>query len=753
MGTPWCDRPLEYRQAHNRNRYLKRKGTVKEKARQRARIRKHYRYWVGIDGEGRSIRSCETHGDSCKNLYSDCDVYWQSFPEKDKFSIRHCRAHNDECRPNDDNACDIYCKEHKYISLVWSNADGSLTDKIVSEQGLTTKQCLNFILSIPKHARIAGFAIGYDLTKILEEMPNEKIRLLTHPDLRPKNRFGKARKLRFGRYRLDLVATRLEIGQADPSRPKRTLAHSNRSVNDVFKFFGTSFVKSLKNWQVGTPEELARIQAGKEKRSDFDRTSTDYIVNYSLDECRLLAQMFSKVYEAHEQADLPLTQFYGAGSTASVMLEQLGIDEQAKTIREITPGPVQLAASYAFFGGRFEIARRGEIPGLVHDFDISSAYPYQISQLPCLTCGTWTLTRDIERARHAQAALIRYELAPWKGPVPPWGPFPFRQEDGSIPYPIESGGGWVHQTEFFAAQRLFPNVKMAEAWVYETACKHRPFAKVPEWYLTRLAWGKEGRGYVLKLGMNSIYGKLAQIIGSAKYQCRIWAGMVTAGCRAQLLDFIGQHERWSDILMLATDGVWSLCDIKPHSPRDTGTDHEVFDQVAKKTVRKPLGAWEHGHFKHGVFMARPGIYFPLQATDDQIEEAKARGIGTKDFWKLREEVRSWFQKHNGDRPYWFDAGTLSPRFIGLRSGITAKNRRRDEFGKWVRSGRFCSFAPAPKRQLGNAQGRLDVLRLDPSIFSKPYDKDKANPIEEGFDEKELFDDIYAREMLDQPDLA
>ena len=44
------------------------------------------------------------------------------------------------------------------------------------------------------------------------------------------------------------------------------------------------------------------------------------------------------------------------------------------------------------------------------------------------------------------------------------------------------------------------------------------FRDLSEYYETRLQWGKEARGIVLKLGMNSVYGKLAQSVGSHRYR-------------------------------------------------------------------------------------------------------------------------------------------------------------------------------------------------------------------------------------------
>jgi hypothetical protein len=54
-----------------------------------------------------------------------------------------------------------------------------------------------------------------------------------------------------------------------------------------------------------------------------------------------------------------------------------------------------------------------------------------------------------------------------------------------------------------------------EAWIYETECDCQPFARMPEFCRERVKIGKEGAGIVLKLGSNSVYGKLAQSVGGS----------------------------------------------------------------------------------------------------------------------------------------------------------------------------------------------------------------------------------------------
>lgn len=708
------------------------------------------RYWVGIDGEGKT-----------------CSV----------------------------------CGRHHYISLNWSNADGSRKGEVVAEPWpvglccqkaakkgirvhLSTEDCLNLILSIPKHARISGYALGYDLTKWVEDLPDAAIYRLPRLPAGKKKTCVRWITSSGRRFKLRMLSTEFYVTECNASWKEV----KKRTVHDGFKFFGRTFVGALEDWDVGSKKERQFLQEMKDKRGNFEQESMTAIVDYSDLEVRRLAELMTKMVRAHDEGKIPLTMFYGAGSTAAAMLDVMKIrdylpqDDYAQAYPELND-----AIFKAFFGGRFEIARQGFVRKLVHDWDISSAYPYQTFFLPCLRCGTWSKTKDIDRARQANAALIRYELGRWKHGLPAWGPFPFREKEGTIPFPIESGGGWICKDEFFAGRRIWDNVEFKEAWVYETSCKHHPFKNVPHWYLARLGIGKEGAGIVFKLGLNAIYGKLAQQIGSRKYHNLLWAAIITSGCRAQLLDLMGCHERLEDILMVATDGLNGLTKITPPKPRDTGTDIVVIERKTGEKIRKPLGGWEHHTFEQGMFLARPGIYFPItedtskhphdcscdacKKVEKMFKDAKARGIGTRHLWKHRYHVMKHWEETKG-APYSFfdndieggnpkkckhcqDKSRGCPyhqaldRFVGLRTGITISGRRTNLYGKWYRKVQKLDFKPEPKRNY-DAKRNLIVRRLDRNVTSEPYSK-RSEVDEALVNGDDFLFESSVLESLDQPD--
>ena len=646
--------------------------------------------------------------------------------------------------------------DHKYVLLAASTESGDKEWYVEANPGigrLTTTECLDLILSLPtRQTKIFSYSFNYDLTKMLMDLDNESLFFLFRPELR-KGFFGptsiewcpSCRRDEDGNwdctcgesYWLNLQGTKFSVKKGN----KRVV------IWDLFKFFQAKFVGALEDWKVGTPELWKRMTIMKDQRADFDKISRQEVINYCLEETRCMGQLARKLVEAHESQDLKLRTYYGAGSSGAAMLTAMDIKSKlAPTMPEMKE-----AVASAFFGGRFENSVIGAIREPLESLDISSAYVYQLAFLPCLQHGSWSHTtkrKDIEKAQAQSGALIRYSLGPAEeaGDIgKSWGPFPFRGKDGSISFPIESGGGWIWLDEFLAGERLFANVRFEEAWVYSSNCNCKPFGRIPEYYNLRVKIGKEGPGIVIKLGMNSCYGKLAQSLGNAIFQSWIWAGMITSGCRAQLLEVLGLHKDPANCLMFATDGILTReRNLVMPKPLDTKTG-----------TTKPLGGWERKDCPKGVFIARPGIYFPLEPTIEEIKQVRARGVGRSvvlEHWKT---ILDTWEKDGVD-----GIATVAnvTRFCGAKTSIScshsvtkfkrARGRgTKPAYGQWRSREVALTFNPLPKRQAVNPDGiTLEVRRFPFDLASTPYRKAIG---ERSQDAKEMK--AAAQELGEQPD--
>jgi len=595
---------------------------------------------------------------------------------------------------------------HRYTLLATSDETGTFHRYIEREQGLTTDDCLEFLLELGNYHHTAfAFAFNYDLTKILSALSNEAIYYLFRPEKREQS-FGGFSKVSYRDYKLHYNGAYFSVKQG-----KRKF-----QIWDLFKFYQSSFVKTLKNWSVTSQEEIDHIAKLKEQRSEFETTNIDTIRDYCLRECKLMGALAHKLVDSHADVGLKLTQFYGAGSTASLLLEIMEVDKKRRP-----PPPDMLdAVMRSFIGGRFENSHVGSL-GKTRDrfnliwfeplfsYDVSSAYPYQTYRLPCLEHAKWQITTDEKLATSEDVtALILWQQNP-NAPVSSWGALPFRSSKGTIIFPEAGGMGWTWKEEYLAAKDLFPeNYKMVIAYYARKTCSCRPLPDLPKYYRERCRIGKNGPGIVLKLGPNAVYGKIAQSVGHPKFACWIWASLITSGVRAQILRAMKQASKLSNIISIATDGIISKERLILEKPDDTGTSD----------LEKPLGGWEEKILTDGLFLARPGISFPL--TGISQAEVKSRGFGSKAIFNNAQIIMDTFARDG------VNATVHLPginRFYGAKTSVWKTSTgytRTPEYGDWYMYEPYMSFNPMPKRVSMRPDGSLVCHRLSANVISSPY---------------------------------
>ena len=344
--------------------------------------------------------------------------------------------------------------------------------------------------------------------------------------------------------------------------------------------------------------------------------------------------MMHKVLRQAHELNIEQNAFSGAGSIAAALFTR----EQIKFYmgRPDEDHPATRAFRYAYFGGRFDTASIGEHP-IAHQYDINSAYPSQVRNLPCLACAEWKRVKDFD------PSLIGVWDVEWNNAHDyeldyRFPPFPLRMKDGRICYPTR-GAGWYHTSEVAAALTYDSykcHIKVFRGWVIDpdSRCDHKPFDFVNDLYKQRQQLKQAGNfgEKILKLGMNAMYGKLAQAIGFTNpltdeisvppYQSFFWAGMVTAGCRAQISTVLAKHDQ--NIISVATDGIVSKV------------------LIPELKISKELGDWEYTSTNE-LFVAQSGMYEYMNEEHNPV--VRTRGIGRRevDFQKMRDAFRKFYE--------------------------------------------------------------------------------------------------------------
>lgn len=592
---------------------------------------------------------------------------------------------------------------HDYVLLAAS--DGSYIEDY-SIGGLSTERCFEFLLGLGERHKgrvITGFYTSYDVNMMFRDLPESVLSGLWLGGIRT----WRAPSGAYKQYRIEYVPNRvLRIRQGCwyiDSDTELARWKTFRSVTcwDSFQFFQMSFVKALRDWQVCDDATITRISSMKDTRGNFADGMQDSIREYCMDECRLLTEMMYRISDTLDSLDIHLTSWYGAGSIAAALFKQHKIKSHIK--RDWDDG-VHAAIMAAYFGGRVETFAVGIHTAASMNYDVRSAYPAATANLPSLADCVVLKTTSYD----AEAKYAIWHVR-WRAKTTPirLTPFPFRYQK-RIFWP-HSGSGWYHASEVTAALEVFADsaieIEIIEGYIFEPSTDERPFAWVPALYEERAAYKRVGdaREKILKLGLNSLYGKTAQSIGgkdgqAPPFQCYLWAGMITADCRARLLRAAAMSD---SVLAIATDGLFTSA------------------PVEQLELGDGLGDWEATEVEAGLMLIQPGVYAtPKLGKGGSGSFAKSRGFSARaiDYDAL---ARAWREKRMAA-----EIRISETRFIGFGYAL-AVNRLSDIWRRWITGEKCIHFSGTTSKSFDpTAVLDAELVRLvapdAPAEISSPY---------------------------------
>ena len=558
--------------------------------------------------------------------------------------------------------------------------------KVENPDGLDFYECAKFLTGLPQKRIYVSYFFDYDVTMIVKSLPQERVTRLLDRSKRSHDGNWQLLPLDIGEYQVDYLPHKeFKIRRADQKH--------FTIINDVGTFFQTGFAYTIEKWDIGTPEQREMIRSGKIKRGEF-RFMTPEIRAYNAIEILLLEQLMEAFRAQCISTGYVPWKWQGPGNLAGAMLKHHSIP-RSKEIPILKNEEFRRLANDAYYGGRFETTAVGPVRRPVYQYDINSAYPAELRELPCLAHGSWKQIRklpDYEQLWFGQVYFHHDNRASRL-----LCNLPMRRKDGSIYYPAE-GNGVYWSTELAAANSAGTHIALASGWVYESHCDCRWFSFIDPYYQKRLALGKTTKGFVLKLAGNSLYGKIAQSVGYAPYANPVWAGLITAGCRAKLVRAYSGHEY--DIIMLATDGIFSL------SPLDV-------------KVSKELGDWELETHDE-MFIVQVGVYYLANG------QLKTRGVEKKRLdGRLPDFEAEWLKyKESGGINYVVKADV--DNFITAKAALS--RRKWNLAGTWESIEREVGFDWSVKRMRSPAfDDKYGIFRTLPywgkrDEFSVGYDR-------------------------------
>lgn len=587
---------------------------------------------------------------------------------------------------------------------ILGNSEGGLI-RAEDYQYLTTDQCLEFLIAekekYPEHIHV-GFAIGYDMEMFCRNIP--------FAELQKKNK----NPIRYKKWRIE-VRHRKFIMITD-TETKTTI-----QIYDIFSFWNTSAIKALKaDPRIGPNDPRVKfIEAGKNDRGTFQYSEIDTkVLPYMKVELELYRDLISNLRDNLVELDLVPPAWYGPSAIVSMLYRRAGlkkymarpkgdlyryrrkkhglIQKPSSEYSYSIPDSVNRAALAAYSGGRFEQFKVGLHSAKAYEYDINSAYPYAMTFLPQLSEGRWAHydKDELDKLRKTQRLppgnaqfgfyKIWYEfendteaviLSKATGTLPPH-PFSHRAEDGTVSYPREYFGWQAYWTAKEAWSQI-PSAIFVEAHVWEPANDFKPFADancidINDLYTRRNHYASIGRPdlkYVLKILLNSGYGKLAQQVGTdwgdnlPPFHQMEWAAHITDYCRARMWRYA--RDAWANgsLIALETDAIITSRPIKSCERHRDDT---------------ALGGLKRIDFD-GIAYLQSGVYFSLEAGSWTFH---CRGLD-RNTWNIT-DIESYFATVDYKEMVWpalRGATTLfyTANLSGVRFGHVV-----DFYNKWLR---------------------------------------------------------------------
>lgn len=619
-----------------------------------------------------------------------------------------------------------------YVLFGASTGDGVTHE--VSSTSLSTMECLDLIHAVGmrhKNYIHVGFSFGYDVNMILRDLSEHDLTILKKTN---RCRFPLCCGLGVPQPDCRNQHYDLEFMPRKWFRVRNINTRVHVKIYDVFTYFMSSFVKACTKYLGKDHPLLTAVTEGKGNRNVFQYSEMESVIRpYMRMELQMMVELMDVFRDHMTSAGISPPEWYGPGTVARSLLNRNGV--RAAITRDL-PDEITTASQYAYFGGRFEQYKTGQYVGDVHSYDIRSAYPHALRLLPNVARGEWLPMSSDTELHDFALYRISYRF-PKRGAaallLPQ--PFPFRDHRHAIHYPNRTVG-WYWGVEVKAFRPMLEAIEILEGWVFVPESSERPFAFIADMYEQRRQWQADGNQaqLALKLGMNSLYGKLAQRIGwnrkkrtPPSWHQLEYAGWVTAKCRAMIYHAMMQHPL--DIIAAETDGLFST---KPLD-LDLGSS---------------LGQWEHEQYEEIIYV-QSGMYFVRNG--DTWEKSRTRGFGS-DALNVDDAIRGLdgLQKLSGH----------TTRFAGF-NGYIGKPQLR----AWVDAEPTASWGGGGKRahspKLCAKCLGADHLQMHECIISNPFggnsyrhvlgwrDEGVINPYQEMAD-----DDAYHSEpSLWSPNLA
>ena len=247
-------------------------------------------------------------------------------------------------------------------------------------------------------------------------------------------------------------------------------------------------------------------------------------------------------------------------------------------------------AMRSFNGGKFEVTTKG--PGYYYEYDIVSAYPYEIANLVDISDA-----QVIENEEYMENAIYGFLNCNINIPFGVSSPIALKYKDLNY-YPIGEFNKVITKTEYEYLVKYGCEVEIIDAIWLKKKYLYKPYEKeIYNLMEKKDLYKKEGRKldyHTIKIFLNSFYGKMVQLIKMDDYYKAgsswhpIYASVITANCRVRISE-LQQNNKC--VTAVHTDSIIST---KPLDFKDTGVLGDIVYELEGDGIVLGSGIYQIG---------------------------------------------------------------------------------------------------------------------------------------------------------------
>ena len=485
------------------------------------------------------------------------------------------------------------------------------------------------------------FNLKFDASVILSVLPTDTLEQL-HIENTAEWQSDSGRE-----YRITYIPGKLLRIQKDPvgdSDEKHRTWRQSVDHYDIAQIFRDSLEGAAQEW-LGEGK-LKDVDTSQFDSAEYIQEHYAEIIKYARRDADITMQLGRALIDQAEDIGIPAGRPISTGYLAEQYLRERWDHKPGWSLTAM-----QDMAWESYAGGRFEVFERGDV-GTVAGPDINSAYPAVLANLPDPGSLQWGMfdTPDHDRLEAADYGFV--DVTVTTDPDRRIQPFAVKKDD-LVQYPALNGHRltvllptYLHAVEAGIVEH---STVHKAALGYETDNTTYPFDWVSELYQRRKQWESEGReraAVMLKIILNSLYGKLAQTTvkhdileadtdpadvetltqalghslsesqrGGAHFNPFL-ASYITGLTRLELHKAVLSAGLENDTVLFATDS------IMVKEPAYSDSD---FDQLMGDT----LGEWDFD-YRGEAFIVGSGVY-EVDRTDKDEVKTVSRGFREADL--------------------------------------------------------------------------------------------------------------------------